>query len=114
MTDTLRIEGLKIETRIGVHDWEQKINQLLRIDIELPFNFKKVKDDIKKTIDYDAICQHVTELTGSQPFRLIETVAETIASSIQTTFGIKTIKVCVSKPHAIANAANVSVEIFRD
>lgn len=114
MNDTLSIQGLAIETRIGIHAWEQKINQLLKIDIDITTQFREVNDDINKTIDYDALCQHVTELVSSQSFRLIETVAETVILSLKSTFGIQAIRVRVSKPHAIGNAENISVCLVRD
>lgn len=114
MNDTLSIQGLAIETRIGIHEWEQKINQLLKLDIDITTQFHEINDDINKTIDYDALCQHVTELVSSKSFRLIETVAETVILSLKSVFGIQGVRVRVSKPHAISNAENISVCLVRD
>ncbi|MDF1677822.1 MAG: dihydroneopterin aldolase [Legionellaceae bacterium] len=107
----LRIEGLRIEARIGVHAWEKKIKQALLIDLEIPTDFSQIDDKIERAIDYDALCQHVTELVQSTQFNLIETVATHIQASLQTTFKIKTATIRVSKPHAIHNANNICVEI---
>lgn len=112
--DYLRIEGLRIETRIGVNEWEKKINQVLLLDIEIPSDFSQTDDALKNTIDYDALCQHVTELVESTAFNLIETVARLVLESIQKTFKIKALNVRVSKPHAISNAKNISVELRRN
>jgi 7,8-dihydroneopterin aldolase/epimerase/oxygenase len=112
--DYLRIEGLRIETRIGIHDWEKKINQVLLLDIEIPSDFSQTNDTLKNAIDYDALCQHVTELVESNAFNLIETVAHLVLASIQKTFKIKALTIRVSKPHAISNAKNISVEIRHD
>ncbi|MDX2346839.1 MAG: dihydroneopterin aldolase [Legionella sp.] len=109
--DYLYIEGLRVETRIGVHDWEKKINQVLLIDIKIPRDFSKLDDALENTVDYDALCQHVTKLVESNPFNLIETVAHQIIASIQSTFKLQALTIRVSKPHAINNAKNIYIEI---
>ncbi|MCH9757349.1 MAG: dihydroneopterin aldolase [Gammaproteobacteria bacterium] len=109
--DSLHIEGLRVETRIGVHAWEKKINQVLLLDLEIPMDFSTLDDTLEKTIDYDALCQHVTEFVTSNTFNLIETVAKQVIASIQTTFNIKDLTLRVSKPHAISNANNICVQI---
>jgi 7,8-dihydroneopterin aldolase/epimerase/oxygenase len=109
--DYLYIEGLRIETRIGVHAWEKKINQVLLLDIKIPRDFSQTEDSLTHTIDYDALCQHVTELVESNHFNLIETVAQQALTSIQKTFNIQNLTIRVSKPHAINNAKNISIEI---
>ncbi len=107
----LRIEGLRVEARIGVYAWEKKIRQALSIDIEIPTDFSQIDDKIERAIDYDALCQHVTQLVQSTQFNLIETVATHIHVSLQSTFQIKAASIRVSKPHAIHNANNICVEI---
>lgn len=113
ITDYLHIEGLKIDASIGIHDWEKKIKQLLVVDMEIAHDFSNAGDDIKNTIDYDALCQHITELVQSRQFNIIETVAQLIVTSIESTFNIKAMTVRVSKPHAIASANNISVVVKR-
>ncbi len=111
MMDCLRIEGLRVEAKIGVHEWEKKITQTLLIDIDIFSDFSKTEDTLSKTIDYDALCQHVTELVEASHFNLIETVAYAVRKSIQKTFNIKAVTLRVSKPHAVSNARNISIEI---
>ncbi|MCH9689665.1 MAG: dihydroneopterin aldolase [Gammaproteobacteria bacterium] len=108
--DYLRIEGLRIETHIGVHAWEKTIKQVLLLDIELPKDLSQTKDTLKNTIDYDALCQHVTEFVESNAFNLIETVAHQVLKSIQKTFEHQAMTIRVSKPDAIHNAKNISFE----
>jgi 7,8-dihydroneopterin aldolase/epimerase/oxygenase len=110
----LRIEALRTTTHIGVHAWEQRINQVLLLDIDIPLTLDNTDDELENTIDYDALCQHVTNLVESSAFKLIETVAEHVISSIQTNFEVGAITVRVSKPHAIANAGNISITMTRD
>ncbi len=108
------IEGLRIETHIGVHDWEKKIKQALILDIKIPRDFKaltETDDQLEKTLDYDALCQHVIELIESKSFNLIETVAHTVLTSIQKTFKLQAVSLRVAKPHAINQASNIFIEL---
>lgn len=112
--DTLEIIGLRVATRIGVHEWEQRIKQRLLIDINLQLDCRDVNENLANTIDYNTLCQAVTEFVESNSFKLIETVAERIVALIQNDFQITLpVTVRVSKPDAIKNAANVSIVIKR-
>ena len=47
-------KDLRIETIIGIFDWERKVKQEVSIDMEFPFDCKKAAatDSIKDTTDY--------------------------------------------------------------
>lgn len=113
MTDHLQITALSTKTRIGVHDWEQRILQQLLLDIRIPYDFSNCEDDLAKTLDYDLLCQRVTTFVESHSFKLIETVANEVAAFLLKEFPIKTLSLTVSKPHAIKNAGLISVTITR-
>lgn len=112
-TDTLHISALNVATQIGVHAWEQRIKQTLLIDIIIPFDFSACEEDLSKTIDYDALCQKVTQYVESRSFQLIETVANTVAALIQNEFNVTELTVKVSKPHAVKNAGMIQVVAHR-
>lgn len=111
--DSLHIKGLTIATRIGIHEWEQRIAQRLLIDIHIPADFSHCEDDINKTIDYDKLCQVVTRHVESRSFKLIETVADTVAGLLKQEFPISEVTVQVNKPHAIKNAGDIVVTVTR-
>ncbi len=113
MIDTLRISALTINTRIGVHAWEQRISQKLLLDISIPVDLSTCNNDLANTIDYDALCQCVTEFVESNAFTLIETVADQVARLIKDTFKVEQLKVTVCKPFAVRNAGNICVSINR-
>ena len=113
MTDILQITGLNIKTRIGIHEWEQRILQVLLIDIRIEIDLSACNNQLENTIDYDALCQRVTTFVESQNFSLIETVAEKVAEVIKEEFKVATVRVSVSKPHAVKNAANISIVVNR-
>lgn len=111
--DTLNITALSVATKIGVHLWEQRINQRLLIDLSISTDFSSCQDTLTNTIDYDALCQAVTLYVESKSFQLIETVANEVAELIQKDFKVTKLTVAVSKPHAIKNAGNVQVVVNR-
>ena len=113
MLDQLQIKGLKVNTYIGVHAWEQRILQPLLIDVIIPTDFRDCDERIEATIDYDKLCHLVATHVESNTFQLIETVANQVANLVKKTFNLEQVNVTVSKPHAIKNAQNISVSITR-
>jgi dihydroneopterin aldolase len=111
--DSLHIQGLSVTTRIGAYDWEQRICQLLLIDITIPADFAACEDDLSNTIDYTKLCQQVTNYVESHSFRLIETVADHVAQLIKNEFNLKQLTIRVSKPQAIKNARDIQVTVTR-
>ncbi|MBA2650831.1 MAG: dihydroneopterin aldolase [Tatlockia sp.] len=111
--DYLQIKGLTVSTRIGVHAWEQQIDQRLLIDITIPADFSACEEQLEKTIDYSELCQKVTLYVESNTFKLIETVASHLADLIKKEFNLRELTVAVSKPTAVKNAANIQVVVSR-
>ncbi|WP_298625491.1 dihydroneopterin aldolase [uncultured Legionella sp.] len=111
--DYLNINALSVSTRIGIHAWEQRITQQLLIDISIPLDFTECRDELHNTLDYDALCQTITQYVESNSFHLIETVANNVAHLVKSTFNTAQITVSVSKPHAVKNAGTVKVTVNR-
>ncbi len=111
--DQLDITALSVSTKIGVHEWEQCIEQRLLIDISIPRDLSTCEDQLSNTIDYDQLCQTVTSYVESNQFALIETVANNVAALIKEQFAVKQLTVKVAKPHAILNAGNISITVVR-
>lgn len=112
-SDTLSVQGLKVQTHIGVYPWEQQIFQTLLFDITFPIERINASLTFEQAIDYDALCQAVTAFVANQSFELIEVVAERVAELVLTQFQVKQVTIRVTKPRAIANAAGVSATIVR-
>lgn len=113
--DKVFIEGLEIDTVIGIHDWERRIRQTLRLDIELGFDNRvpAASDDVADTLDYDAISQRLTAYVQASEFGLVETLAERCAALVIEEFGVAWLRLKLSKPGAVRNAAAVGVIIER-
>ncbi|XKM14476.1 dihydroneopterin aldolase [Orbaceae bacterium ac157xtp] len=115
MSDRVIIEGLTVFTTIGVYDWEQTIKQKLVLDIEMEWNNQSAakSDNVTFCLDYAKVSQSICNYIESQPFKLIETVAERVANLVIEQFKVPYLKIKVSKPDAVANAQNVAVIIER-
>ena len=115
MNDNLSIEGLKVDTIIGVYQWEREVKQSVIIDLVLEIKSTRsgFEDSIEFAVDYVAVSDMVSNLVQSSSFLLIESLAEAIAGKLLKEFAIRSIRLKLSKPSAIQNAANVSITIER-
>ena len=115
MEDVIYIKDLRIKTIIGIFDWERKVKQEVSIDMEFPFDCKRASetDSIEDTTDYKAITKAVIKYVEDSSFQLQETLAENIAELVKRDFGVKSIKLRVSKPGALRGAKDVGLVIHR-
>ena len=113
--DKVLIENLVVMTTIGVYEWEQKIKQKLTLDIEMNLNHISAgkSDELSDAVDYSEVSQAVTRHIESGCFLLIERVAEEVAELIMSQFSVPGVRIRLFKPGAVANAANVGVDIKR-
>ena len=81
MSDKVFIEGLEIETLIGIYDWERRIRQTLVFDIEMAFDNRipAASDDIALTLNYKDVSKRLIDYVGQSGFGLVETLAERCA-----------------------------------
>ena len=83
------INDLRLETRIGVYDWERKLPQTIRLDLEIalpsdkPFTSGKLED----ALDYAAIVARIKAFAKDNPHPLLERFAEAVAQIVLTEFG---------------------------
>ena len=115
MKDIIYIKDLRVETIIGIFDWERKVKQEVSIDMEFPFDCKKAAatDSIDDTIDYKAICKDVIKFVEDSSFQLQESLAEGIAALVKEEYNVESIKLRVSKPGALRGAKDVGLVIHR-
>lgn len=113
--DIIFLHDLKIETIIGIWEWERRIKQTVVINLEMAADIRKaaVKDSIDDTLNYKAVAKRLQQFVADSEFQLVETLAERIAEIVNTEFGVPWVKVRVSKPGAIRGARDVGVLIER-
>ena len=113
--DTIFINDLRVDTVIGVNDWERKTRQTVCIDLELACNCKKAaaSDSIEDTLNYKQVSKRVAAFVEQSEFQLVETLAERIGGILKDEFGCEWLRVRVNKKGALRAAADVGVVIER-
>ncbi len=113
--DIIFLHDLRIETVIGLWEWERKIRQTVAIDLEMSADIRKAAatDNVDDTLNYKAVAKRLQQYVGESSFRLVETLAEKIAGIVRDEFGVAWVRVKVNKPGAIRGARDVGVIIER-
>lgn len=102
----------------GVFEEERKLGQQFYVDLALELNLLEagLTDDLNLTINYAEIHELVKGVVEGTSFKLIEALAERIASELLGTYTmIDAITVGVTKPHPPFDIHfdGVTVEIYR-
>lgn len=113
--DQILIDNLQVSCTIGIHDWERAVHQRLVVSLVLNTDLSPAaaSDDINATVDYVAASELVQQTARSGRFRLIETLASTLADRLLTLTGVSGVQVTVRKPAAVRQADAVGVRINR-
>jgi dihydroneopterin aldolase len=113
--DAIFLTDLRIDTVVGIWEWERKIRQTVSIDLEMGADVATAAahDDIEHTLNYKAVSKRVQSFVGESAFQLVETMAERVAELILTEFEVPWVRVNVNKPGAIRGARDVGVRIYR-
>ena len=113
--DKIFLDELKIDTIIGIWDWERKIRQTVIIDLEMSADIARAaaSDNVEDTLNYKSVAKRVQQFVGDSSFQLVETLAERIAGIIRDEFDVAWVKVRVHKPGAIRGSKDVGIEIER-
>ena len=114
--DRVFIEGLEIDALIGIYDWERRIRQPLSFDIEMGFDNRlpAASDNIADTLNYKAVSKRLIQFVGESDFGLVETLAERCAQLLLDEFGVRHVRLKLSKPGAVRGARAVGVIIERE
>jgi dihydroneopterin aldolase len=113
--DIMYLRDLRIETVIGVFEWERRIKQVLSLDLEMAADVRRAaaSDNLADTLDYKAVAKRLIAFVGESQFHLVETVAERVAELVLREFPVTWLRLKVSKPGAVRGARDVGVVIER-
>ena len=113
--DIVYIRDLKIETVIGVNDWEREVRQTVSLDLEMATDIHAAADtdDIADTIDYKAVAKRLIDFVEGTDLQLVESIAERVSDIVREEFGVSWVRLRVSKPGAVTGAQDVGVVIER-
>lgn len=113
--DIVFINDLRIETIIGIYDWERKVKQTISLDLEMGTDIRKSAetDAIEDTLNYKAVAKRLIAFVGESEYQLVETLAEKIAEIVLKEFNVPRVKLTVRKPGAVRGSRDVGVTIER-
>ena len=115
MKDTIYIRDLRVETIIGIFGWEREVRQQISMDLDFEFDVSVPgkSDSIDDTLDYKKITKSLITFIESSEYKLIEALGEGIVDHLKSKFGIKKVKLRLSKPGALRFSKDVGIMIER-
>lgn len=113
--DIVYIRDLKVETIIGIYDWEREVKQTVSLDLEMAFDIREAArtDNIEHTLNYKAVAKRLIAFIEGSEFLLVETMAEQAAAIVRDEFNVSWLRLRLSKPGAVRGARDVGVLIER-
>ncbi|GAB4116669.1 MAG: dihydroneopterin aldolase [Wenzhouxiangellaceae bacterium] len=113
--DIIFIEDLRIDTIIGIFDWERKQKQTISLDLEMRGDIASaaLTDSIENTLDYKAVAKRLIAFIEQSDFQLVETMAERCAEIVLREFDVSWLRLKIQKPGAVRGSRSVGVIIER-
>ncbi len=111
----ITVSQYHIASIIGIYSHERTQQQSLLFDIELIVDITKVSetDKISDTINYEKVTVSLKEFTQQKNYYLVETLASHLVDHLFNTFKPIGIRLCVTKPNALAEAKQISITVQR-
>lgn len=105
---------MRLAARIGVPEEERAAPQVLELDVVLipQAGCGGEGDDLASTVDYAAVWRRMHEVAGERPRRLVETLANEMASALLREFRLSEIGIEVRK-RILPGTESVGVRIWR-
>lgn len=113
--DIIYLKDLRIDTVIGIYDWERRTRQTVILDIEMAADISTAaaSDNIEDTLNYKAVAKRLIGFVESSEFQLVETLAERIADIVLEEFNVPWLRLSVNKQGAVRGVRDVGVIIER-
>ena len=113
--DIVYLRELRVETVIGIYEWERRIRQPVIIDLEMAADVRRAAstDNIDDTLNYKAVAKRVIAFAEGSQFQLVETLAERVAEIVMNEFHVPWLRLEVNKKGAVRGARDVGVIIER-
>jgi dihydroneopterin aldolase len=119
MTDRIFINDLRFYGFHGVFPEEAVLGQRFRVDLiaEVDLSEAGRTDDLTKTVHYGEIAMRVEEIGRTHRYKLIEALAEAMASAIFAAYPpVERLTIRITKPEAPVQLTTgvIAVEIERE
>lgn len=113
--DIVFLRDLRIDTVIGIYDWERRTRQTLVFDLEMSADIAAAAatDRIDDALNYKSVAKRLIQFVGASEFQLVETLAERCADIIRNEYGVRWVRLTLNKKGAVRGASDVGVIIER-
>lgn len=113
--DIVYLRDLRIDTVIGIYDWERRTRQTVILDIEMSADVSAAAatEDINDALNYKSVAKRLIQYVGDSEFQLVETLAERCAEIVRTEYGVHWLRLTLNKKGAVRGASDVGVVIER-
>jgi dihydroneopterin aldolase len=113
--DIVFIRDLRIDTIIGIYDWEREVRQTVSLDLEMATDIRQAAatDDIQYALNYKSVAKRLIAFIEGSQFLLVERMAEEVAQIVQAEFDVSWVRLRVSKPGALRGSRDVGLIIER-
>ena len=115
MSDLIRIVDFEVFAHIGVPEEERRNAQRLLITLEMTvatFAHAAKTDDLARTVNYYDVAQRLALITSKRPRKLLETLAEEIATEVLKNYPMQKLTLEIKK-FILPGTQYVSVKIER-
>ncbi len=113
--DIIYLRKLKVDTIIGVFDWERQTKQTIIIDLEMATDIRTAaqNDRLEDTLNYKAVAKRLIDFISHSEFQLVETLSERIAEIVLNEFSVPWLRLQLHKPGAVRGSKDVGIIIER-
>jgi 7,8-dihydroneopterin aldolase/epimerase/oxygenase len=116
--DKIHVNQMEFYGYHGVFAEETKLGQRFGVDLTVEMDLSKAgnSDDLEDSVNYGELYQVCREIVEGKPYKLVEAVAERIASAILEQFALVQachVKVIKPDPPIPGHYKSVAVEITR-
>ena len=113
--DIVYLRDLRIDTVIGIYDWERRTRQTVILDLEMSADVSAAArtEHIEDALNYKSVAKRLIQFVGDSEFQLVETLAERCAEIIRSEYGVRWVRLTLNKKGAVRGASDVGVIIER-
>lgn len=116
--DKIYVNEMEFYGYHGVFPEENKLGQRFKVDLTVELDLKQAgeTDELEYSVNYGELYELCKEIVEGKPYKLVETLAEKIASAILEKYELIqncTVKVIKPDPPIPGHYRSVAIEIMR-
>lgn len=94
------LENIRLYGYHGASENERELGQRFEVDVEIAADLSEAveHDDMRKTVDYEAVYKLVESEVAHEKYHLLETMADKIARDLLERFNAEEVLVRIRKP----------------